>query len=193
MDGDFVASGLQKFTDGGCDDAFSQGRSHASGHEDEFRFSHDDERFGGYSESGRWKLTGQVKLRAKVSVRTAFAFSTANLDKIREVLHMRTKYPFVSHLAALLLPRSETGKTRRHHGATAPQSFRSCRVLRAFACTFLYVNKRGKQKNSANYTQTLHSALYRADSPRVTKCIVCGANYTQTIHKLYTNYTQTLH
>ena len=102
---------------------------------------------------------------------------------------MRIKYPFVSHLAALLLPRSETGKTRRHHGAMAPQRFRSCRVLRAFACTFLYVNKRGKQKNSANYTQTLHFALYFADYPRVAKCIVCGANYTQTIHKLYTNPT----
>ena len=43
--------------------------------------------------------------------------------------------------------------------------------------------KRGKQKNSANYTQTLHSTLHSADFPRVTKCIVCAANYTQTIHK----------
>ena len=32
--------------------------------------------------------------------------------------------------------------------------------------------KKGKQKNSANYTQTLHSTLHRADSPSVAKCIV---------------------
>ena len=32
--------------------------------------------------------------------------------------------------------------------------------------------KKGKQKNSANYTQTLHSILHRADSPSVAKCIV---------------------
>ena len=41
---------------------------------------------------------------------------------------------------------------------------------------------KGKQKNSANYTQTLHSPLYSSDSSRVTKCIVCVSNYTQTIH-----------
>ena len=49
--------------------------------------------------------------------------------------------------------------------------------------------KRGKQKNSANYTQTRHPTLHSADFPRVTKCIVCAENYTQTIHKLYTNPT----
>ena len=43
--------------------------------------------------------------------------------------------------------------------------------------------KRGKQKNSANYTQTRHPTLHYADFPRVTKCIVCAENYTQTIHK----------
>ena len=43
--------------------------------------------------------------------------------------------------------------------------------------------KRGKQKNSANYTQTRHSTLHSADFPRVTLCIVCAENYTQTIHK----------
>ena len=43
--------------------------------------------------------------------------------------------------------------------------------------------KRGKQKNSANYTQTRHPTLHSADFPRVTKCIVCAENYTQTIHK----------
>lgn len=95
---------------------------------------------------------GQVKLRAKASVRTAFAFSTANLDKIREVLHMCIKYPFVSHLAALLLPRSESGKTRRHHGATAPKSFRSCRVLRALRLYILIRNKKGCEKTM----QTIH-------------------------------------
>ena len=50
--------------------------------------------------------------------------------------------------------------------------------------------KRGKQKNSANYTQTRHSTLHSADFPRVTKCIVCAENYTQTIHK---PYIETLH
>ena len=43
--------------------------------------------------------------------------------------------------------------------------------------------KGGKQKNSANYTQTRHPTLHSADFPRVTKCIVCAENYTQTIHK----------
>ena len=43
--------------------------------------------------------------------------------------------------------------------------------------------KRGKQKNSANYTQTRHPTLHSADFPCVTKCIVCAENYTQTIHK----------
>ena len=45
--------------------------------------------------------------------------------------------------------------------------------------------KRGKQKNSANYTQTRHPTLHSVDFPRVTKCIVCAENYTQTIHKPY--------
>ena len=45
--------------------------------------------------------------------------------------------------------------------------------------------KRGKQKNSANYTQTRHPTLHSADFPCVTKCIVCAENYTQTIHKPY--------
>ena len=51
--------------------------------------------------------------------------------------------------------------------------------------TSLYTirKKRGKQKNSANYTQTRHPTLHSADFPRVTKCIVCAENYTQTIHK----------
>ena len=52
---------------------------------------------------------------------------------------------------------------------------------------------KGKEKNSANYTQTLHSALYLFDSPRVAKCIVCALNYTQTIHKLYIEAFKTLH
>ena len=189
MDGDFVASGLKEFTDGGSDDAFSQGRSHASGHEDEFRFSHDDERLGSYSESGRWNLTGHVKLRAKASVRTAFAFSTANLDKIREVLHMRIKYPFVSHLAALLLPRSETGKTRRHHGATVLQRFRSCRVCARFACTFLYVNKGGNKKT----LQTIHKPYILLFILLIIRTLRNVWFALQTIHKLYTNYTQTIH
>ena len=44
---------------------------------------------------------------------------------------------------------------------------------------------KGETKNSANYTQTLHSTLHLIDFPRVTKCIVYAANYTQTIHKPY--------
>ena len=47
----------------------------------------------------------------------------------------------------------------------------------------LYTNKRGKEKNYTNYTQTLHLTLHSADLPRVTKCIVCASNYTPTIHK----------
>ena len=31
--------------------------------------------------------------------------------------------------------------------------------------------------------------MHSSDFPYVTKCIVCAPNYTQTIHKLYTNYT----
>ena len=42
---------------------------------------------------------------------------------------------------------------------------------------------KGEQKNSANYTQTLHDFLYSSDYSCVTKCIVCASNYTQTIHK----------
>ena len=33
-------------------------------------------------------------------------------------------------------------------------------------------NKKGKQKNYTNYTQTLYLTLHSADLPRVTKCIV---------------------
>ena len=49
------------------------------------------------------------------------------------------------------------------------------------------------RKNYANYTQTLHFALYSVDFPRVAKCIVCAPNYTQTIHKLYIEAFKTLH
>ena len=45
------------------------------------------------------------------------------------------------------------------------------------------------RNNYANYTQTLHLAMHLSDLPSVTKCIVYALNYTQTIHKLYTNYT----
>ena len=38
------------------------------------------------------------------------------------------------------------------------------------------------RKNYANYTQTLHLTMYLSDFPCVTKCIVCDANPTQTIH-----------
>ena len=38
------------------------------------------------------------------------------------------------------------------------------------------------RKNYANYTQTPHLTLHLSDFPLVTKCIVCGANPTQTIH-----------
>ena len=40
-------------------------------------------------------------------------------------------------------------------------------------------------KNSANYTQTLHSTLHLTDFPRVTECIVCVPNPAQTLHKPY--------
>ena len=45
--------------------------------------------------------------------------------------------------------------------------------------------KRGKQKNSANYTQTRHQTMHSTDFLCVTQCIVCAENYTQTIHKPY--------
>ena len=44
-------------------------------------------------------------------------------------------------------------------------------------------------KNSANYTQILHSTLHLTDFPRVTECIVCVPNPAQTLHKPYTNPT----
>ena len=57
-------------------------------------------------------------------------------------------------------------------------------LLRSFELTRnTYIRiKKGKQKNSANYTLTLHSTIHCADSPLVAKCIVCIPNYTQTIH-----------
>ena len=45
--------------------------------------------------------------------------------------------------------------------------------------------KKGKQKNYTNYTLNPTQTLHSSDFPSVTKCIVCAANYTQTIHKLY--------
>ena len=52
---------------------------------------------------------------------------------------------------------------------------------------------KGKEINYTNYTQTLHLTLHYTDLPRVTKCIVCASNYTQTIHKLYIEAFKTLH
>ena len=52
---------------------------------------------------------------------------------------------------------------------------------------------KGKQKNYTNYTHPLHLTLHSADFPRVTKCIVCASNYTQTIHKPYIEAFKTLH
>ena len=45
--------------------------------------------------------------------------------------------------------------------------------------------KKEKQKNYTNYTLNPTQTLHSSDFPCVTKCIVCAANYTQTIHKLY--------
>ena len=45
--------------------------------------------------------------------------------------------------------------------------------------------KKGKQKNYTNYTLNPTQTLHSSDFPCVTECIVCAANYTQTIHKLY--------
>ena len=46
----------------------------------------------------------------------------------------------------------------------------------------LYIPYYKGKKNYANYTQTLHLMPHLSDSPRVTKCIVCAANPTQTLH-----------
>ena len=80
-----------------------------------------------------------------------------------------------------------------------PRPMKADSLLQSFELTRnTYIRiKKGKQKNTANYTQTLHSILHRADSPSVAKCIVCVPNYTQTIHKLcikpYIEAFQTLH
>ena len=83
--------------------------------------------------------------------------------------------------------------------AWEPRTVKADSLLQSFELTRnTYIRiKKGKQKNTANYTQTLHSTLHRADSPSVAKCIVCAPNYTQTIHKLcikpYIEAFQTLH
>ena len=54
-------------------------------------------------------------------------------------------------------------------------------VVKFGTCFFIYHITRVR-KNYANYTQTLHLMPHLSDSPRVTKCIVCAANPTQTLH-----------
>ena len=86
--------------------------------------------------------------------------------------------------------RTMTGEQRTVTADSLLQSFELTRN------TYIRI-KKGKQKNTANYTQALHSTLHRADYPSVAKCIVCTPNYTQTIHKLcikpYIEAFQTLH
>ena len=94
-------------------------------------------------------------------------------------------------------PRTVTGEQRtvkaEQRTVTADSLLRSFELTRN---TYIRIKKE-KQKNTANYTQTLHPTLHRADSPSVAKCIVCIPNYTQTIHKLcikpYIEAFQTLH
>ena len=79
-------------------------------------------------------------------------------------------------------PRTVTGEQRTVKAEPRPMKADS--LLQSFELTRnTYIRiKKGKQKNSANYTQTLHSTLHSIDFPRVAKCIVCASNYTQTIH-----------
>ena len=64
---------------------------------------------------------------------------------------------------------------------------KKCRVSHTHRLHYyIYVNKRGKQKNYTNYTQNPTQTLHLSDFPHVAKCIVCASNYTQTIHKPYT-------
>ena len=60
-------------------------------------------------------------------------------------------------------------------------------LLQSFELTRnIYIRiKKGKQKNYTNYTLNPSQTLHSSDFPCVTECIVCAANYTQTIHKLY--------
>ena len=68
--------------------------------------------------------------------------------------------------------RTMTGEQRTMTGEQ--RTVKADSLLRSFELTRnTYIRiKKGKQKNSANYTQTLHSILHRADSPSVAKCIV---------------------
>ena len=75
-------------------------------------------------------------------------------------------------------PRTVTGEPRTVTDDSLPLDFELTRNI--------YIRiKKGKQKNYTNYTQNPTQTLHLTDFPSVTKCIVCAANYTQTIHKLY--------
>ena len=69
-------------------------------------------------------------------------------------------------------PRTGTGEQRTVKAEPRPRKADS--LLQSFELTRnTYIRiKKEKQKNSANYTPTLHSILHRADSPSVAKCIV---------------------
>ena len=74
------------------------------------------------------------------------------------------------------------GNNRKRNGKR--NGGKKCRVSHTHRLHYyIYVNKRGKQKNYTNYTQTPTQTLHLSDFPHVAKCIVCASNYTQTIHK----------
>ena len=82
-------------------------------------------------------------------------------------------------------PRPVTGEPRPVTGE--PRPVKADSLLQSFELTRnTYIRiKKGEQKNYTNYTLNPTQTLHSSDFPRVTECIVCAANYTQTIHKLY--------
>ena len=75
-------------------------------------------------------------------------------------------------------PRTVTAEPRPVTGDSLPFGFELTHNI--------YIRiKKGEQKNYTNYTLSPTQTLHSSDFPCVAKCIVCAANYTQTIHKPY--------
>ena len=73
---------------------------------------------------------------------------------------------------------------RRHHKVFVHVGF-----CARFACTFLYVNKGGNKKT----LQTIHKPYILLFILLIIRTLRNVWFALQTIHKLYTNYTQTIH
>ena len=85
---------------------------------------------------------------------------------------------FKSHLFKSKLAKYNLLKIRGGRAEHACLCGWSCEV---WDVLFYIPYYKGK-KNYANYTQTLHLTLHPSDFLRITKCIVCAANPTQTLH-----------